>query len=89
MPRFFFDLSDGWCEPDTDGVELADPHAAQREAIRFAGEVLKHEPGRLERDALRILVRTGARETLCAVRIQLIREAGMGGGAGDEPSPYG
>ena len=49
MRRYFFDLSDGGWEPDRIGTELRDDDAAQHEAIRFAGEVLKHEPGRLQR----------------------------------------
>jgi hypothetical protein len=45
--RFFFNLHDGGWEPDGVGTELADVAAAQREAVRFVGEVLKSEPRRL------------------------------------------
>ena len=34
MPRFYFDVSDGRCSPDQDGLYLTDDMAARREAIR-------------------------------------------------------
>ncbi len=36
MPRYFFDVSDGRCATDVEGVELADNRAARREVIRRA-----------------------------------------------------
>ena len=44
MPRYFFHTADGSRERDTTGTELRDCNAARREAVRFAGAVLSHEP---------------------------------------------
>lgn len=41
MPRFFFDVSDGRCAADTQGVEFVDDRAARREALRRAAMLLK------------------------------------------------
>lgn len=41
MPRFFFDVSDGRCSPDTDGLYLTDDRAARREAIRRVAMLLR------------------------------------------------
>lgn len=57
VPRYFFDLTDGSREPDLVGTQLPDEHAAERMAIRFLGEVLKHEPERLSAGPLRVNVR--------------------------------
>jgi hypothetical protein len=54
MKRYFFNLSDGGWEPDDIGSELPDDRAAQQEAIRFAGEILKGEPEWLERGQMRV-----------------------------------
>ena len=34
MPRYRFDVSDGQCAEDVEGIELPDERAARREAIR-------------------------------------------------------
>ncbi|GGJ42198.1 hypothetical protein CDQ92_07745 [Sphingopyxis bauzanensis] len=44
MPRYFFHTSDGSCDRDDVGVELADPAAARREAIRYGGSLLHDNP---------------------------------------------
>lgn len=41
MPRYFFDVSDGGCAADAEGVELADNRAACREVIRRAAMLFK------------------------------------------------
>ncbi len=41
MPRYYFDVSDGRCAADAEGVEFADNHAARREVIRRAGMLFK------------------------------------------------
>jgi hypothetical protein len=40
MPRYFFDITDGHFDPDTEGTELPDIYAAPAEAIRASGEML-------------------------------------------------
>ena len=44
MPRYRFHCADGTREPDTEGVELADDHAARAAAMQFAGQVLHDNP---------------------------------------------
>lgn len=41
MTRYFFNTKDGRAFRDPEGLELADGRAAQIEAIRFLGELLK------------------------------------------------
>ena len=41
MPLFFFDVSDGRCAADANGLEFADERAARREALRRAAMLLK------------------------------------------------
>lgn len=74
MKRYFFDLSDGTQERDKDGTEYPDEQQAQREAVRYAGEVLKHEPNRLEHGHMRIDVTDEARSTLFSITVSF--EAG-------------
>jgi hypothetical protein len=40
MPRYFFNIMDGHCDPDLTGTDLPDIYAAQGEAIRASGEML-------------------------------------------------
>ena len=40
MPKYFFHSEDGHLEHDHSGTDLADPAAARREAVRFAGALL-------------------------------------------------
>lgn len=47
MPRYHFNSADGSREPDREGTELPDEASARTEAIKFAGEVLKHAPEQL------------------------------------------
>jgi hypothetical protein len=41
MPRYFFNVGDGKDLPDLGGQELRDLKAAQTEAVRFAGALLR------------------------------------------------
>ncbi|MGH1572914.1 DUF6894 family protein [Methylobacterium sp. P31] len=47
MPRFHFHVHDGYSELDTEGTELSDWQAARLEAIRLAGDILKHDAHRI------------------------------------------
>lgn len=46
VPRYFFHVHDGHSTPDTDGTELNDIYAAQEEAIRLSGELLREMGGK-------------------------------------------
>ena len=50
MPRFFFDVSDGRCASDTQGVEFVDDRAARREAVRRAAMLLRATKAEAEAD---------------------------------------
>ena len=42
MPRYFFDINaDGETDPDQEGIELPDLHAARREGGCCAGEMIR------------------------------------------------
>jgi len=57
MSRYFFHTFDGVRNPDTDGIQLGDDHAAQLEAVRYAGETLRWQPKELwERGQWRVEV---------------------------------
>ena len=45
MARYFFHVEDGFSTKDAEGTELPDIYAAQDEAIRLSGELLR-EMGR-------------------------------------------
>jgi hypothetical protein len=47
MPRFHFHVHDGISALDTEGTELPDWQAARLEAIRLAGDILKHDADRI------------------------------------------
>ena len=47
MPRYRFNIDDGYAAPDIDGTELPSRQAARREAIRLAGALLEQEGERL------------------------------------------
>ena len=44
MPRYHFNCADGERDYDRDGTDLDNDQQAQAEAVRVAGEVLKHDP---------------------------------------------
>jgi hypothetical protein len=41
MPRYFFNIYDGYDVPDQDGMELQDIYVAQAQSIRMSGEILR------------------------------------------------
>ena len=41
MPRYFFNVTDGYSNPDPEGTELTDVYTAQAEAIGLSGELLR------------------------------------------------
>lgn len=45
MPRYFFHVTDGYSERDTEGTELPDIYTAQNQAIRTSGELLRDMGG--------------------------------------------
>ena len=47
MPRFHFHVHDGYSALDVEGTEFADWQAARLEAIRLAGDILKHDAHRI------------------------------------------
>lgn len=44
MPRFYFDTLNSEHDEDQEGIDLPDRFAARREAVRFAGSVMKDQP---------------------------------------------
>lgn len=44
MPRYYFNVVDGQIHPDTRGMTLDDPKAAQIEAIQITGDMLVQAP---------------------------------------------
>jgi hypothetical protein len=46
MPRYFFNVHDGTSELDAEGVDLPNICAAQEQAIRTAGELLRDMAGK-------------------------------------------
>ena len=46
MPRYFFNVYDGYSVLDQDGTEFPDIYIAQNEAIRLSGEILREEGGK-------------------------------------------
>ena len=68
MPRYFFNLSDGVCNPDDAGLELSDLLEVRCEALRLATRALEEHPAdspfavahvnvRDETNAVRMIVR--------------------------------
>jgi hypothetical protein len=43
MPRFHFNIYDGYSQPDPTGTEFPNWHAARLEALRLAGAILADE----------------------------------------------
>lgn len=41
MPRYYFNIFDGYSELDDTGTELPDIYTAQTEAVRLTGEVIR------------------------------------------------
>ena len=70
LPRFFFDVHDGFVSPDDTGTELPSVVHARMEAVKFAGVHLSHEPELVwDGRELRILVFDKNRTLLTTVLI--------------------
>ena len=70
LPRFFFDVQDGFVSPDDTGTELPGVVQARMEAVRFAGVHLSHEPELVwDGRELRVLVFDENRTLLTTVLI--------------------
>ncbi|MCK1337698.1 hypothetical protein IVB38_17105 [Bradyrhizobium sp. 38] len=50
MPRYYFHIKHDRHQPDTEGEELPDKHAAWKEATVTAGQILQGLDGRLTPD---------------------------------------
>jgi hypothetical protein len=48
MPRYFFSLRNGRPFDDVDGLELPDLDAVRKEAVGFARDMMRMEPGRMD-----------------------------------------
>jgi hypothetical protein len=46
MPRYFFHIFHQASQPDTEGSELSDIHAAQAAAVRLCGEMIREFDGK-------------------------------------------
>jgi hypothetical protein len=46
LPRYFFNVQHHTSQPDTDGVEFPDVHAAQVAAVRLCGEMIQEMDGK-------------------------------------------
>ena len=70
MPRYYFHIEDNGYARDEDGYELVDTAAACREAMLFAGELLRDggKDGTLER-LWRLCVTDSAGSTVFALSI--------------------
>ena len=55
MPRYFFHVHDGSSSLDNEGTKLRDIYAAQEEAIRLSGELLRDLGGKFWDGAVWIL----------------------------------
>ena len=71
--RYFFKVTNGVREVDLAGTELLDENAARREAVRFAGELLKDEPMLLDHGRLLVSVRNedGSIEFAITIRLEV------------------
>lgn len=70
MPRYYFPIFHKHVQPDNEGLELADRHAAWEQATKTAGEVLKDIDGNLHLgDEWRLEVEDEFRQPLFAIRV--------------------
>lgn len=75
MPLFHFNLADQGRDPDLDGTDLADADEARVQAIVFAGEYLRDNPGLLVNGTVfRVEVTDDRASALFAVQIELIEQ---------------
>lgn len=75
MPIYRFHCSDETREPDLCGTVLPNDEAARTMAIRFAGELLNHEPERIRRQGQQQVEVMGEDGTLLFTVVTLAVEA--------------
>ena len=68
MPRYYFDIRDGVCAPDPDGLDLPDTQAAWSEAVRTCGAMLKDIDGQLPQGEWRMEVTDESRQPVFTLR---------------------
>ena len=72
MPRFYFDTTLGnVTEPDREGVQFRDAHAARREALYAAAEMAKDAALHNDEQDITIQVRDEAGERVGTARLTL------------------
>jgi len=70
LPRFFFHIDDHIHEIDDEGQEFADAAAARVQAIIYAGELLRDDPG-LVWDGQRLEVRVTDEAGMPVIAVQI------------------
>jgi hypothetical protein len=74
MPRYFFHTEDGQCFPDEIGTELANLAAAQREAVKILGQLIKDDPDLfLQTEAFRVIIQDETGLTLYLIDVTGVR----------------
>jgi hypothetical protein len=72
LPRYFFNVHDGMCYPDEDGVELRDRAAAKSTALWHIGDLAKlYEDGIVRGQSLNIDVTDEEQTLLFTLRLEL------------------
>lgn len=69
--RYFFRVTNGVRELDLAGTELLDEDVARREAVRFAGELLKDDPALLDHGQLLVSVHNEDRSAEFVITVRL------------------
>lgn len=73
MPRYFFHRTDGVREPDRDGTELPDLHAARTHAVLYAATTLKDAPHEIwQGDDLNVEVTDGEGRLLFTIIMRAV-----------------
>lgn len=68
MPRYFFDVHDDQDIPDDTGTDLPDRNAVRAVAVRYAGEILKDEGGKLVGNEWSMTIRDDAGRIVLTLR---------------------
>ena len=72
MPRYHFNAIDGSCREDVLGIELPDEQAARRQAVEYAGDVLRSHPDALLGDGSWRVDVTDGKRLLFSVAVSLV-----------------
>lgn len=76
MPRYYFNIHDGMCYPDPDGIDLISSDYAKIMALSFVGDLAKLYSDRIIRgQRLFIEVTDGQAEPIFTLQINLILAA--------------